>query len=258
MYYSIKKIIISFVALLLVASCSTSRRLPFESFSLQPLTKALLVDEIEVHENLHKYTQISRFTAEYSGQQELNNFKGFARIAQDSMLMLSLSPLVGGELLRIGLSPDSSRMINRLDKVYSRSSYDAAAQILPLPYPLVEALLAYRFSPLIDRSYQLSISEGMYHLEDKKHTDHYTSFKVDANFLVRKIYYKDFNTNAKVEVSYLSFIEKEEGLFPQDIEVHIQKRNELAILRLTIKKVDYKEELSFPFQVSSRYVKVIE
>lgn len=245
------------IALLFLASCSSTRKLPFSSYSLEPVTKAMLVEKVKETGNENQYTQISRFSAEYSGMQETNNFKGFARIAQDSLLMLSLSPMVGGEAFRLLLSPDSSKSLNRIEKVYQVSDYDLPAQMIPLPYEMVEALFAYRFESLIDKGFQLSIVDGMYHLEDKKHKDHYTSVKVDGQYLVRNLHYKDFVANANVRVSYNSFLEVGDKLFPQDIEVHIQKGKELAVLRISIKKVDYKSSLSFPFHVSSKYIRVV-
>lgn len=253
----IKNIILWSVLVALLAACSPARHLPFSSYALEPVTTAMLLDKIHATDNTHKYTQISKFTAEYAGMHETTNFKGFARIAQDSLLMLSLSPVVGGEAFRLLLSPDSTKSLNRLEKVYQVSDYQQAQQIIPLPYPLVEALFAYHFSSIVNPSYQLSISDGMYHLEDKRGRDHYTSLKVDGQYRVRTLQYKDFESQATVRVSYNSFLELDHQLFPQDIEVHIQKKHELIVLRISLKKVDFKSSLSFPFQVSSRYIREI-
>lgn len=245
-------------ALLVLVACSSMRQLPFSSYSLEPVTKTMLLAKIQERENNNKYTQISRFSAEYAGMQEVSNLKGFARIAQDSLLMLSLSPMVGGEAFRLLLSPDSSLSLNRLDKVFHSSGYQQVKQMIPLPYYLLEALFAYRFDFLADRNFQLSISDGMYHLEDTKQRDHYTSVKVDANYLVRALQFKDFENKASVRVSYNSFFEVNHKRFPQDVEVHIQKEGELVVLRIAIKKVDFKSSLSFPFHVGNMYTRTTE
>ena len=252
----IKLVILWSILLVLIASCSSTRKLPFANYSLEPVTQAMLVDKMIANDNAHKYTQISRFFATYSGEQETTSFKGFARIAQDSLLMLSLSPTIGGEAFRLLLSPDSSKSLDRIEKVYRSSSYELAQQMIPLPYDLVEAVFAYRFSPLVGRNFQLSIADGMYHLEDKKQKTSYTSLKVDGRFLVRKLHYKDFVYNTNVQVSYNSYLELDGQLFPQEVEIHVQKGSDVAMLRITIKKVDHKTSLSFPFHVSSKYIQV--
>jgi len=250
------KISLGFILMLLLAACSSTRHLPFESYSLEPETPKTLLQKIAQTESAQKYLQISRFTAEYSGMQEQNNFKGYVRIAQDSMLMLSLAPVVGSELMRMVLSPDSALLINRFDYTYSRRPYEASQQMIPLPYPLLEALLSYHFSDQLRHNFSLSIQEGMYLLESANDRGHYSSYAVDANYLVRKFYYKDFVSNTTVDVQYLSFLELDEQLFPQDIEVKVRRGAQVAILRLKVKKVESKTHLSFPFSVSSRYTLV--
>lgn len=244
------------VIALFILGCSSTRHLPFESFSLEPLTEKGLLEKISETENQEMYTQIGRFTAEYVGVQEQSNFKGFVRIAQDSLLMLSISPGVGGEAMRVLLSPDSSKTINRIDYTYRETSYDAASQLIPLPYEFLQAILSYNFTKLVDKSYSLSVVNKMYVLEDKKNRHDYTALQVDGRYMVRKLYYKNFDENSSVNVVYNSFIEYDGGLFPQDIEVSIINKKESAVLRFSIKRVDFKESMSFPFNVSSRYIRL--
>ena len=250
------KIVLVFIIAAFVVSCSSTRHLPFESFSLEPLTEKGLVEKITETENAEEFTQISRFSAEYIGVQEQSNFKGYARIAQDSLLMLSLSPGLGGEAMRILLSPDSSKTINRIETTYAETSYDAAEQMIPLPYDLLQALLSYRFSDLVTDDYSLSIKDKMYALEHKKNKQQFTSIQVDGRYMVRKLYYKNFIDNSSVDVVYSSFIEVGSQLFPQNIKVTIHNKRTAVVLRLSIKRVEFKKSLSFPFNVSSRYIHI--
>lgn len=250
------KHIILVVLTLAVVSCSSTRHLPFESYSLEPLTEKGLLEKITETENGEQFTQIGRFSADYIGVQEQSSFKGFVRIAQDSLMMMSISPGVGGEAMRMLLSPDSSKTLNRIETTYLETTYDAAAQMIPLPYDLLEALLSYNFSNLVTKDYSLSIVDKMYNLEDKKNKHNYTSIQVDGRFMVRKLYYKDFENNSSVNVVYNSFLEVGDKLFPQYIEVTINNKKETAILKFSIKRVDFKDSLSFPFNVSSRYIRL--
>lgn len=252
--------ILSFISLvvfaLLAVACSSTRHLPFQSYSLEPLTEKGLIEKISSTENSEKYTQISRFTAEYVGMQEQSNFKGFVRIAQDSLLMMSLSPGLGGEAMRMLLSPDTSKTLNRIESTYLAGTYEASQQMIPLPYELLQALLTYHFSDLVTKDYTLSIKDKMYTLEDKKNKDNYTSIQVDGRYMVRKLYYKDFVENSSVNVVYNTFLELDEQFFPQEVEVTIHNKRESVVLRLLFKRVEFKDSLSFPFNVSSRYIRL--
>lgn len=241
---------------IIMSACTSTRRLPFKSFSLEPMTEGNLIEKIYTTENEERYTQISRFSAEYSGVQEQSSFKGFARIAQDSLMMLSLSPGIGGEAMRMLLSPDSSKIINRLESTYSETSYNAAQQMIPLPYKVLQALLSYHFSDLFTADYSLAIKDKMYFLENKKQKQYYMAFNIDGNYMVRKLYYKDFRSNCTVNVVYNTFQESDGKFFPQDVEITIKNSKEIVILRLSIKRVEFKKSLSFPFKVSSRYVRL--
>lgn len=250
------KYITFLVLAILVVGCSSTRHLPFESYSLEPLTEEGLVEKIGETENSEEFTQISRFTAEYAGMQEQSNFKGYARIAQDSLLMMSVSPGMGGEAMRMLLSSETSKTLNRIESTYTETSYEASQQMIPLPYDLLQALLSYNFSGLVTKDYTLSIKDKMYNLEDKKKKQNYTSIQVDGRFMVRKLYYKDFVENSSVSVLYNSFFEVDGQLFPQDVEVTINNKRASAVLRLSFKRVEFKDSLSFPFHVSSRFIRV--
>ncbi len=248
------KIIICLWALTL-ASCSSTKKLPFESFSLQPETEKTLLLKIGKTENNNKYTQISRFTAEYAGMQENSSFKGYVRIAQDSMLMMSLSGSIGGELMRMVLSPDTAITLNRWDFTYSLKSYQASEQMIPLPYDLLQALLGYHFTDVLSRDFDLSVKDGMYIMEGKKNKYNYIAYMIDSNYYVRKLFYKNFLSNVSVNVQYNSFLDLDGKIFPQDIEVSIQNKTEWGMLKLQIKKVDFKDEMTFPYSISSKYMR---
>ncbi len=238
-----------------LCACSSTHRLPFASFSLEPITEADLVSKVLTTGNVNDYTQISRFSVAYSGRREENNFKGYVRIAQDSLLMLSLSPLVGGEVLRTLFSEDSCKTLNRLDHIYTASAYDLDDQMIPLPFDMLQAVFSYNYSAVLNADYKLSVADGMYLLEDQKQRDFYTSVKVDAAYRVRYFLYKNFTDNTLVNVEYTTFFEVDGKLFPENVEVRIQQNNEIVILRLEFKKVEFKPSLAFPFHVSSHYVR---
>lgn len=242
----------------MLCACSSTHRLPFASFSLEPITETDLVSKVLSTVNTNDYTQISRFSVAYSSRSEENNFKGYVRVAQDSLLMLSLSPLIGGEVLRSLFSEDSCKTLNRVDHIYTVSAYNVEDQMIPLPFEMLQSVFSYNYSTVINVDYKLSVVDGMYVLEDKKQRDFYASVKVDGEYRIRCFLYKNFVDNSLVDVKYISFFEVDGHLFPENIEVRIQQNNEIVLLRLVNKKVEFKSSLAFPFHVSSHYVKLQE
>lgn len=236
-----------------VSACNSTRHLPFASFSLQPHTEKTLQDEIFNTENHSDYTQISRFSGDYTGVKEQTNFKGYIRMAQDSLLMMSVSGMVGGEAFRVLLSPTQSQSLNRLDEVYTVSDGTSEDQLIPLPFELLQAVFNYRFTPLI-RNYNLSIEDHMYVLHNSEKKGEYTSLKIDGNYMVRQLFFKDITENLAVSVNYNAFQEIGEKQFPKDIEVRIDNKMQTVILNITLKRVDFKDKMSFPFSIPQHYL----
>lgn len=242
------------VCVVFMMSCTTSRKLPFKTFFLEPHTEQSLLEEVAKHDNDSKYTQISRFSGEYVGVQEQSSFKGYVRIAEDSLMMLSMSGMVGGEVMRVLMSPEESKTLNRLEETYVVEDFATSLQIIPLPFELLQAVLNYNFSELLE-DYTLSIEDHMYVMTDSKMDDPLTYVKIDGSYVPQQVFYKDFKRNISVTVDYKSFLDVDGQKFPNEIVIGIQNRSNNATLSLTIKRVVFKDSMTFPFTVPERYLK---
>ena len=69
-----------------------------------------------------KGVEVDWFTAQINGQVQLNNktypITAQLRMRQDSVIWISVSAILGLEAARIHLTPDSVKLINRLNSTY--------------------------------------------------------------------------------------------------------------------------------------------
>ena len=60
----------------------------------------------------------AKFSAEYSNKGKENSFSGQIRIRKDSLIWISLTPMLGIEAVRLMISQDSVKLMNRLNDTY--------------------------------------------------------------------------------------------------------------------------------------------
>lgn len=75
--------------------------------------------QAKIEENKLSFNTLSaRFTAKTNFNSEKLSFKGMVKIKSDSIIWLSMTKLGGVEIVRLVLTPDSIKFINKWDKEY--------------------------------------------------------------------------------------------------------------------------------------------
>ncbi len=122
-----KRITITFLALLLVATSCASRKKTVQP--TQPQSFEWLTANLSIQ-------------AEGSGM-AFNDLSGQLRMRRDSLVWLNVTATMGVEVLRAKVSADSVWVVNRLEKTYLAEPLDAlSAQLgMPLSLPWVQNLL---------------------------------------------------------------------------------------------------------------------
>ena len=122
-----KRITIAFFALLLVATSCASRKKTVQP--QQPQSFEWLTANMSIQ-------------VEGNGQ-SFNDLSGQLRMRRDSLVWLSVTAMMGMEVLRAKVSTDSVWIVNRLEKSYLAEPLDTiSAQLgIPLSLPLVQILL---------------------------------------------------------------------------------------------------------------------
>lgn len=86
--------------------------------------------QARISENQNDYLSMSaKFSARTNFNEEKLNFKGTVKIQLDSIIWLSMTKLGGVEMVRLVLTKDSIKFINKWDKEYFLGSIDKLDQI---------------------------------------------------------------------------------------------------------------------------------
>ena len=184
------------------------------------------------------------------------------RLVPDSAIWISLSSM-NYEGIRMLLTPDSLRFINRLDKNYYLGDYGWFEKILGIQVDFQEVqsiLLGHTIYLSDNESIEMDIRENYYVLSTyvRGTTQEYDSLYYISNFLhpgtykTLKISAFDFIKQQEITVEYLKFETETPYQLPSETKVYI-KGPKPSDADISISKVSEEKVMKFPFKIPSKY-----
>ncbi|MBI9033465.1 MAG: DUF4292 domain-containing protein [Bacteroidales bacterium] len=255
-----------------IVSCGTTRR------ALRAPIKEEGADFLfnKLKENEIRYNTIStKFSADYYNEKNKVSFSGQIRMKKDSLIWVSLSPTLGIEMIRLLITSDSVKMMNRLEKTYFVSDFSYVASFLnnSVDFNMLQSLLTGNdFSFYENSSWKAHIEDQDYQLTTAKRRKLRKYLKKNdldiiipeqdiklspESFKIIQMLIKEIEGvhPRKLEVDYSGFETFDTQLFPSQIKAVIEAEKELG-LDIKYSKISFDQQLSFPFRVSSKYEKV--
>lgn len=256
-----------------VASCRSTKKLqsavtskdsvithlvnPMESDSVKLVHDAFK----KIEENAIRFNTFSgKIKVDYKdSRQKKHDFNAFVRVQKDSVIWISVSALLGIEAFRVLITPDSVKIINRLDNYYQFHTTDYIREIIQLPadfYTLQDILTG---NPLfIDTTNVLLYKEGENTVsistlgEYFKHL--FTMRKQDFAITHSKLDDVDVTRNRTADFSFEDFTATQNGLFSNKRTIVVTEKNRIDIT-LDFKQADFDKPLTFPFNIPKNYIK---
>src|SRR5512138_1666455 len=262
------RIICLCLSLLVVASCSTQRktiREPIKEEGADYLFKKLKENEL-------KFDWLTiKFSAEYENNGHKNSFGGQMRIRKDSLIWLSLSPIMGIEVMRLMISQDSVKFINRMNDTYLLGDYEYLNKYLNtnIDFDLLQSfLIGNDLSFYENGSFKADIDKGNYRLftaERSKLKKFVRNNEESLKVFIQNIWldpstFKIIQADVKevrkdhirLEASYKDFKLAGNQLFPHETEYNIFADNQIHV-RASFSRITVDEPQQFPFKIPPSY-----
>ncbi len=255
-------------SMLLLASCSPARK------ALKAPLKEEGADFLfgKLKEKELKFDWFSaKFSAEYSNKGKKNSFSGQIRIRKDSLIWISLTPMLGIEAIRLMISQDSVKLINRLNDTYFIGDYEYVNQFLNtnIDYDLMQAILlgndlqfyeGGKFRASIDHGeYKLATGERLKLRKFVRNSQEKLRIFIQniwldpENFKITHVDIKEIRRdNIKLESTYKTFEKIGEQLFPKKMTYTIWADNTIRI-KADFSKMVIDAPLVFPFKIPASY-----
>jgi len=266
------QIIISsvFVAFIM-ASCSHSRKIikaPIKEQGQDYLFRKLKKNEFCFN------TLYAKFSVDYKEDKSKYSFNGQLRIKKDSVIWLSFSPALGIEAVRLLITQDTIKFLNRIDKNYIVSDFSFINDYInnALDFNMIQSLLIGNdFDHYDNKHFKASIDNKRYKLSTiKRHKikkyikDNKSNFVIPVqhiwlnpkNFKIEKIDIKEIakGKDKKFSIKYFNKKPVNNQLFPFSYKIEINAEKKFKIY-IDHKKVSVGKSLKFPFRIPKKYNK---
>ena len=194
------------------------------------------------------------------------------RMKKDSAIWLSASPLLGIEAVRILLTRDSVKALDRINNIYYSDGYDAVNMLAnaDLDFSLLQSLImaGYFPSPGSDTLRSLYIENPNYLLTTVEKKNRLRSEEESSglpftwdiwvsplNNRIDKMYIAEPAKKKNVKIDYSDFRDTGAGIMPfrQDINLADENRQKTAQIIISFSRVTPVANVDFPFSIPSKF-----
>lgn len=185
-----------------------------------------------------------------------NDFNAFIRLQKDSVFWVSVNALLGIEAFRVMITPDSVKVLNKLDKVVQLRSVSYLKDIIKLPFTFKELQDLVIGNPIYFNnnivSYKkegdlvtvVSIGDVFKHLL----TLNPTNFEIQHS----KLDDVDKTRARTADITYGDYLALGQNSFSTYRKITVSEKNRLDI-EMKYKQFDFNVPLNFPFSVPKNY-----
>lgn len=252
--------------LLLVNACHTSRRATtkhhteskseahfFERLQAQINPLETLVASMQVHITLASGADM--------------NTRAQLKLQQHQRLQVSVQPFLGIEALRIDLTPDSIKLIDRINKRFLKSNYEElnTANGIPINFYNLQALLTNQLfvpgKPIVSKSdwkaFEWHSQNNGYLFETKEIAGLLYRFKADAEERLNEIEIKNQVQQQALFWMYDNFRFIDHRHFPMKIKGYVVEKDQPKhTITIDFSKVDVNVPVDIKFDIPPSYQKI--
>lgn len=183
-------------------------------------------------------------------------FNAFLRLQKDKMIWVSINALLGIEAFRAVITPDSVKVLSKLDKVYQLRSVSYLQEIthLPFDFQTLQSLLLgnpiYLDSNIV---FYRKDDQGISLLDEGQIFRNYITLnREDYSIKHSKLDDVDRLRARSCDLTYGDYEKKAGVLFSTYRKIAVAEKARLDI-ELTFKQYSFNEPLNFPFSIPKNY-----
>lgn len=262
------------ILLLLVAgfsSCKSKRSLI--KAPLKAAAEQFLLDQMKQNEVDFQFFN-ARTTVSYSGDARNRiELKGQIRIQKDSMIWISLSPMLNIEAARFVITPDSIKFFNRIDKTYFVGDYAFIHSNFSstINFDMLQSLLLGNdLSWYETEGFRASVDGGEYRLSATKRKQKKRQLKQQEGqgllvhniwlqpetFKIVKLNIREYgDDNKKLNAYFDSFTDVNGQMIPANLNFEISADKKIK-LRMQYSRIELDQNSGFPFRIPDNFTKL--
>lgn len=209
----------------------------------------------------NKLTDFQTFSAkvkvDFEGSDgKKNDFNAFIRLRKDSVIWVSINALLGIEAFRVLITPDSVKVINKLDKVVQLRSVNYLKEITKLPFTFKELQDLLLGNPIYFDNNIVSYKKdatGLSVVNIGTIFKHLLTLNPES-MIVQHSKLDDVNpARARTaDISYGDYETRDGKPFSTFRKITVSEKSKLDI-EMKFKQFDFNIPLNFPFNIAKNY-----
>lgn len=222
--------------------------------AIESMALESLIDSAKLA-NINEAWLAGKMSIDYKSAGSSLSFNANIRLRQDSILWASITPGLGIEAVRVVLTTDSLKLLNRLNSKYFLGDYQFMERMLGvgLNFKDIQSLLLGNYFEYQNRPYKKSyLDQGQYVLENPG-AEPYSMTKLQANtFRSTTFLFDDKRANRKLDIAYSSHTAVGSSLVPFVTKTKVTAAQNVD-LDMSWVKLEPSTALEFPFSIPSKY-----
>lgn len=271
-FYMNKKIIFQVILVLIISvvvesGCKIRQRNIYKE-PIKEQGADYLFNQLKAHELKYKCIN-AKLNAEFNSDDKSHSFQANLRIIKDSAIWISISPALGIELVRILISNDSIKLLNRFDNTYLISDFNHLNRMFDteFDFDILQALITGndvtyyendKFKAAIDNKKYLLKTFGRRKIKKLARQNEIPKVLLQdiwlnhETFKIEKLMVKELKENRKLEVEYLDFKLIDSCLYPSIINFSIHSDIKTT-LNIEYRSFELSDSLNLNFNIPRKY-----
>lgn len=210
-------------------------------------------------------------TVETQVKRKTNSFKATIRMRKDSAIWMSVTPLLGIEVARMLVTPDTVLFIDRIHQRYFTGNFSVISQLfhVDLDFDMLQSLLlgnsiAFEENEKIisqpDRhmfflgtTKKRKVKKAIKKDKESKLKDDTQSIWLDPfTFKIRELFITDNKSEQSLRAVYKNFQQTENQLFPTSLHFTVSSAQN-TYLSVEYAKLSAESEITMPFSIPEKY-----
>jgi hypothetical protein len=257
---------------IVVSGCSTSKKAIREPLKEQGAD--YLINKLKSNE-LKFNTLSAKFSATYYSNRKKTNISGQLRIKRDSIIWISITPMLGIEMARFMLTPDSIKYINRINSTYLLKDFKYVNQLLnkTLDFDMAQAFLTGNdFSLYENNTFRASVDNRTYklHTINRRKLKRYvrrseeeisiplqTIWLDPDQFKITQVVLKEAERDSRMfSAEYAGFEKINEQYFPLSMDYRIETDKDKVRIKIDFSKILLDTDPTFQFTIPDSYTEI--
>lgn len=254
----------------LTTSCSSTRKIIREPLKEQGTE--YLFNNLKERELQYQHFS-AKFNAAFTQNKKETQITGQIRIKRDSLIWVSISPLMGIEMARLQLTNDSIWFINRMDNTYFSGSIEYINKLInsTLDFDMVQSFLTGNdFSHYENASFKGGIDGSEYTLETsnrrklKKFLKDNREVRIPLQriwlnpetFKISRILIRELVPNGRKAEAHYNYESLDGQFVPNKVKFDVETEKDKTQLNINYSKIIIGDALQFPFRIPEKYTRV--